>query len=1290
MNIKFTILIILTYYIGFSQQKKVDIVWSNTATTIGTAAKPFKVPGFNQKHFNYSIEDGLQYIKQWKIAHFINEASVTLSHVKYAAISKSELYDLDTNKIPSELEFSLKNSTARSINYAMLVVSPIVKTASNTYKKVISFEINYQTIASKNSNYKSQSTISNSTLQDGDWYRFSIDTSGVYKITKSFLHNLGVPINSIHPRTIKIFGNGGRMIPYNNSEEYPIDLTENSIQIIGEEDGVFNDDDYILFYGEGPKGDVDNPLINTNINPYTDTAYYYIKISSSYGKRMQLFEEPSGAITEEINTFKAYQFHEIDTYNIGNLGRRWFGDKFEIENTKNFNFTIPNLITSEPVFLKTYVAAVSSSESSMDVSVNNNLITTFNFIAADGGTPGGTAFYENSLPINTDQVEIKLTYNNAGNPAAEAYVDYISIKATRALSYVGETLHFSNPINNDGGIGNFNIANAAEINEIWDITDLYNIKKIPTTNAATFSFKAPITSEKKYVTLAENTYLTPNIDATKTISNQNLKGTIFLNSQGNFQDIDYLVITPSHLKSEADRLIQINKQQYNLNVKVVTLQEIYNEFSSGQQDIGAIRNFIRYVYHNASNTSNRLQYVCLFGDTSFDYKDRLPNNNNIVPSWHAYQSFNYTTSYVSDDFFGMMDENEGEMLVTDKLDFAIGRIIANNLTQAKELVDKIESYYQKETYNKWRNNIMTISDDIDQEYEANIQITADSICENITNHKPFLNAKKVYLDAYKQESSSVGESYPKANTDILNNFEKGALVVNYLGHGGEEYITSEKVFTKLEAQEIKGECNLTCMITITCEYTRFDDPERKSAGEFVFWNKSGGAIALITTTRSIYVSAAYDFNHKLAEYIFSYNDTDSYQDHEYPTMAEALRLTKTDPEISIINQRRLVTFLGDPAMKLAIPKPNIRLTKINDIPITQATDTLKALSKIKFTGEVTNINGNLLNNYNGTISTTIFDKNIERTTLANDGVAIGGQLIKMDFTTLGEAIFRGKATVTNGLFEFNFIVPKDISIPVGYGKVSFYSNSENPLEDYTGANLNTVKIGGINDAAPEDNLGPKITLFMNDETFVSGGITNHSPTLLVHLEDENGINTASGVGHDILVILDGNETNPYILNDYYETELDDYTKGKANFRFRDLESGLHTLTLRAWDVYNNSSTQEIQFHVYNENEKLVLNNVLNYPNPFVSYTEFWFNHNSSEPLEVSIQIFTIAGKLVRTINGTTTTSTKNTSSLSRNITWDGRDDFGQKIGKGVYIYKITAHSKTTNKTAKKIEKLVIL
>ena len=992
----------------------------------------------------------------------------------------------------------------------------------------------------------------------------------------------------------------------------------------------------------------------------------------------------------QINTFQDYQFYEVDEHNLAKLGRRWFGDAFGVENQRVYDFQFPNLVTSEPVRFDIAVGSVSETDgTTMGITINGNLISSLGLGVITPGSVLGTAnAYGGDLNMSSDAIRVTLDYNNNGNPSANAYLDYINIEATRDLAYAGDQLVFkNNDVAITPGIVEYNLSNASGVHEIWDITDRFNVSNtLNPEGLSNLSFKAVSGEERTYIAFSTSNALQPKKESRSSVANQNLKGTIFLNNQGAFEDVDYIILTPAELMSQAERLAQINRNQYNLNVKVVDLQTIYNEFSSGSQDIAALRNFIKYVYDNASVPSNRLKYVCLFGEGSYDYKDRVRNNTNLVPSWYSRDSFSLTNSFVSDDFYVMLDDNEGGMGNSDRMDVAVGRILAEDLQRAKEMVDKIEAYYQPEAYGNWRNNVLLISDDVDAQWERILQETTDGIGEEIKAENPFMNVIKIHADAFEQESSAAGNRYPKVNKAIKDVIEVGALVVNYFGHGGEDGLAKERIFDKFDAQEVNNICKFNLFVTITCEYTKFDDPNRDTAGEFTFWNKNGGAIGLVTSTRQIFVTVGVSYNEVFNDYLFAFNN------NEYPSVAEVLRRTKIDNSIAGITQKRLIFLIGDPAMKLAFPKPDIKLTKVNDVDITQPIDTLKALSYTKMAGEVVDINGNLLSNYNGTLTATIFDKQIDRQTLANDGVTDNNGPIILDFITLGEVIFKGQATVENGQFEFDFVVPRDIGIPVGNGKVSFYAQTDNGLSDQTGANFD-IKVGGINEDAPEDNIGPVINLYMNDENFVSGGVTNESPSLLAKLQDDNGINTASGIGHDITAIIDGDETNPIVLNDYYQADVDDYTNGTVTYPFRDLEPGLHTLTLKAWDVYNNSSSTEIQFTVFDKDEELVVKNVLNYPNPFVNYTEFWFNHNSSEPLDVSVQIFTVSGKLVRTINGQTSADEccgSGSSSLSRSIVWDGRDDFGDKIGKGVYVYKLKVKSSRLNKQVEKIQKLVIL
>ena len=1272
--------------LSFGQQKQFNINW-NGEKELETAYGKMVLPSFDASHFNYDGEKGLTYFAQWDgNGSMIDEASVTLSNVSYETISESDLKNLNSQLVPNAPKYKFFNTNARGKRAYYFEISPIISDRG-VFKKITSFTVNYNSSSGRNQN-ASRNEVTNSVLSNGEWYKFYIEESGVFQLTKGFLNSLGVNTNSVDPRSIKIYGNGGRMLPLLNSAEYPFDVVENAIKFVGEEDGSFDNGDYILFYGEGPTTYSEES--GTNLNLYTDKTYYYVNVSAGNGKRIQAMPNIDAAADLQVDTFQDYQFYEVDEHNLAKLGRRWFGDDFDIENQRVYNFQFPNLVTSEPVRFDIAVGSVSETPgSTMGITINGNFVSSLNLgVISPGSVLGTSASYGNNLNISSDGITVTLDYNNNGNPSANAYLDYINIEATRALNYEGEQLVFKNSdVANTPGIVQYNLSNASGVQEVWDITDRFNVANLLNPDSqSSLSFKAQSGEERTYLAFTISNVLQPKKDNNSTLANQNLKGTIFLNNQGAFEDVDYIILTPAELMSQAERLAQINRNQYNLNVKVVDLQTIYNEFSSGSQDIAALRNFIKYVYDNASVPSNRLKYVCLFGEGSYDYKDRVNNNTNLVPSWYSTSSFNLTSSFVSDDFYAMLDNDEGSMSNSDRMDIAVGRILAEDLQRAKEMVDKIEAYYQPEAYGNWRNNVLLISDDVDAQWERILQETTDGIGEEIKAENPFMNVIKIHADAFEQESSAAGNRYPKVNKAIKDVIEVGALVVNYFGHGGEDGLAKERIFDKFDAQEVNNICKFNLFVTITCEYTKFDDPNRDTAGEFTFWNKNGGAIGLVTSTRQIFVTVGVSYNEVFNDYLFAFNN------NEYPSVAEVLRRTKIDNSIAGITQKRLIFLIGDPAMKLAFPKPDIKLTKVNDVDITQPIDTLKALSYTKMAGEVVDINGNLLSNYNGTLTATIFDKQIDRQTLANDGVTDNNGPIILDFITLGEVIFKGQATVENGQFEFDFVVPRDIGIPVGNGKVSFYAQTDNGLSDQTGANFD-IKVGGINEDAPEDNIGPVINLYMNDENFVSGGVTNESPSLLAKLQDDNGINTASGIGHDITAIIDGDETNPVVLNDYYQAEVDDFTNGTVSYPFRDLEPGLHTLTLKAWDTYNNSSTAEIQFTVYDKDEELVIKNVLNYPNPFVNYTEFWFNHNSSEPLDVSVQIFTVSGKLVRTINGQTSADEccgSGASSLSRSIVWDGRDDFGDKIGKGVYVYKLKVKSNRLNKQVEKIQKLVIL
>ena len=1112
------------------------------------------------------------------------------------------------------------------------------------------------------------SQVVNSVLSEGNWFKFSVDTTGVFKIDKSLLQKIGIATNNLNPKKIHIYGNGGELLPESNGDFRYDDLQENALFVEGEEDNSFDSNDYILFYAKGPHSwsvNTTSQEVTHKQNIYSDKAYYFITVNNEDGKRIQNAVAVSGTPVTEITTFNDYIFYEKETSNLFATGRRWLGEEFSLENQQTFEIPFPNAVQNEPLKIRVRAVGVSGLTSSMKVNVNSQELFSLNFLAisSDSNNMASDRIGSENFSTTSSTVSVLLDYDNGGNPSARAYLDFIEISGKKQLISDGLQFSFRNfSAANTSGIVEYQLQNSQNIYQIWEVTDHTNVTRIAneSSSSTNFSFKAVGGDLKEYIVVSENDYYTPETVANASIENQNLHA---------LKDINYLLITTSEFIEQAQRIANYHIENSELTAKVVLLDDIYNEFSSGSRDITGIRDFIRHIYNTNSSDSTKLKFVCFFGDASYDYKDRIASNNNVVPVYLASESFNLASSYVTDDFFAMLEENEGTMSSNHSMDVATGRIPVSSQQQASDVVDKILRDYNLDSYGDWRNTITLVADDIDEDVDSTIQSGVEIIADDIKENKPVFNVNKIYADSYVQQNSSGGERYPNVKGSITSAIETGTLVFDYFGHGGENGFAQERF---LDVPQIKGFLNentLPLFITVTCSFSRFDNPQRTSAGEFTFWNTRGGAASMITTTREVFISVGQAFNKKLIATLLQF-------DNEELSISESLVKTKNNFSD---RQKFFIYYFGDPVKKLAIPKPNVKITKMNGIEITQSLDTLKALSKVRFEGVVTDNLDNTLSDFNGNLSTTVFDKPIDKVTLDNDGFGIVNT-----FDSQESKLFRGLASVENGNFNFEFIVPRDVRVAYGNGKLSFYV-SNNEL-DKAGFN-NAIIVGGINENAPEDTLGPEIRLFMNDESFLDGANTNASPNLIAKLSDLSGINTSlTAVDHDIVGILDGDESNPIIMNDFYQTELDDFTKGKVIYRLRDLTVGPHTLKLKAWDTYNNSSETILNFVVVSDTS-ITLDNVLNYPNPFVNYTEFWFNHNKpDEPLDVQVQIFTVSGKLIKTINQQVQTN----GNLVRNIVWNGLDDFGNKLGKGVYIYKLKVTSTISNISSEKYEKLVIL
>ncbi len=1137
----------------------------------------------------------------------------------------------------------------------------------------------------KNQNRSAATYASSSVLQSGVWYKLAVSSSGIHKLTYAFLQNLGIDMTTLNPQNIRIYGTGG-LLPELNSQPKIDDLTENAIFVQGESDGVFNLTDYALFYAKGPVTWTYNPsacsIFNHQKHTYSDTSYYFLTVDLGAGKRIQTQASSSLAATNTVTAFNDYAYHENDNTNFLKSGKLWVGEYFDNIASYNFSFSFPNIVMTAPVSVKTSIASryiASSSSTANYLITSQSGSTTMPIGATSGGTYDvyaniGTACY--SFNPSNPVITVNVTKQTS---SAIAWLDYLELNVRRNLIMSGTQLAFRDVESvGVGNVADYNITSNSAI-QVWDVTDIANVKsQILNITGTTYQFRLPSDNLNEFVAFSGSTFNTPL--SGKKIENQNLHANT--NKQ-------YLIVTHPDFYQQALELATYRENRDTISTLVVTTEQIYNEFSSGARDASAIRNFVKMFYDRASLPSELPKYLLLYGDGSYDNKGNHSGNTNFVPTYQSAASTVLTTSYVSDDYYGLLDDNEG-VWINDAVDIGIGRFPVKTVSEAKAMNNKLFNYEKtgfapasnstactsgqvsSSPFGDWRNIISFVADDEDGSLHTN---QADSITRIIKRLYKSYNVDKIYLDSYIQEATPGGKRYPAANEALDKRVQKGCLIMNYTGHGGELGWAHERVLENSTINAWKNTNNLPLFFTATCEFTRWDDPERTSAGEYVFLNPNGGGIALMTTVRVVYAGPNFNLNLHYFNNAFT-----PLSNGKMPTLGDVYEYMKNQYDGYIVNGRNF-TLVGDPAMRLAYPKYNVSTDTVNTTPVTtSSSDTVRALSLVTVSGYVRNSSGNILTTYNGVLYPTVFDKPQKITTLSNDGVSSSPPI---NFLSQKNILYKGKVSVTNGFFKFSFIVPKDIAYQYGAGKISYYA--ENGTEDANGY-YEQIIIGGSDTNALADNVGPEVMLYLNDDKFVFGGITDENPDLYAKIKDENGINTVgNGIGHDITATLDVNTANAVVLNDYYQADLNSYKSGTIRYPYSNLTEGKHTLTLKVWDVHNNSSKSYTEFIVA-KSADMALSHVLNYPNPFTTKTQFYFEHNQCcQTLEVQLQIFTVSGKLVKTI----TQFVAAEGNRSDPISWDGRDDYGDKIGRGVYLYKLKVKT-SEGATAEKIEKLVIL
>lgn len=1287
-----------------AQSKKIVLKWNDLSNTEKLADKKIE-EHFENAQYDFSKSSLPTFVDFISVSSTVKEADIRIENPIFKTVDKNVFNQNDLKNIQSQINIESHVVTSRKKKSIAYSFTPIIMSKQGEYQILVSADVRVASGSIVEVYKKAQPGISfntNSKLNQGDWYKISITQDGIYRLDYQFLSALGIDVANLNPNDFNIYGAGGSMLPFDNSEFRHDDLPLNAIKIIGGDDGSFDQSDYAIFYGKGPQDWVansDNETFSSRKHLFSNKAYYYIGIGQDAPKRVEMEVDIVVAEDHVVTTFNAFGVHDIDATNLNLSGREFYGEHFDFQTSYTFSgseFEFDNIDVNSPVYVEARVINITGNPNQGEWTLEcngNSAEAIVSGVSTSSQLPArGTPKTFSIAPFIPTSDELPVTVSFQKDISSEeGYLDYVTINARRNLVMSGSQLNFRDleSVGNDN-ISRFILSDAGSVYDIWDVTDPVNVKSVdPQGDGNTREFVSETSQLKTFMAFRNSGYLTPVDEGI--VENQDLHG---------MTQQDMIILSVPMFLDQANDLADFHREE-GLLVEVVTPMQVYNEFSSGNPDITAIKMFCKMFYDRSNGETDMLDYLLLMGDATYINNQIDPEESPYIVSYQSQQSLSQTLSYIADDYFGFLDDSEGDS-GSDQIDVGIGRFTATTVEEVEAIINKIKVYSGRSensvinsdcfsndnsVYGDWRTKIIMVSDDEDTVTHID---DADDTSDIVEDDHPEYNIQKIYIDAYQQEIALGGERYPEVELELNESIEQGALLVSYFGHGGEVGWAHERI---LDLSMINGFTNLNQLpvfFTATCEFSRMDDPDRISAGEYLLLNPNGGAAALISTTRPVYASsnqqlasAFYNIVFKKDDNIVSYGSSgDNYINHGL-RLGDLTRISKNGISSGSINKRNF-SLLGDPALKLAYPEMVVEQDQILDEegnPITN----IQALQKVTIVGHVEDASGNLLSDFNGFISPTVYDKAKTINTLQNDPGSGA-----YTFNSQNNILYKGNASVTNGQFSYTFIVPKDISYQDGNGRISYYALSDQ--YDAIGYNEKdgveqAFTISGQNEDAPEDNIGPDVELFLDSESFVDGSITSEEPLLIAKLRDENGINTSNNaVGHDITLVVDDNSLNTILLNDQYRADLDTYQSGRIEYRLPALEAGQHTLTLKVWDIYNNSSTKTITFEVATSNN-LVLENVINYPNPFTTHTEFMFQHNQGcSTLDVDVQIFTVSGKLVKTISKTVVSDH---DSNDQKIAWNGLDDYGDKLGRGVYLYKLKV--KTSSGLKEEVfEKLVIL
>lgn len=1045
-------------------------------------------------------------------------------------------------------------------------------------------------------------------LSIGSWYKLSTTQTGVYRLNAALLRKMGFDLTTLNPQYLQLYGNGGAMLPQPNSTSRPRGLTQNRIWITGQEDGRFDDNDALYFYADAPHQVWYDPAqagFRHQVNYYADTSYYFLTVGQVPGLRVADRPGIGAAGGTVVEQFDDYWFREEEAVNLLQSGREWWGEYLGLSSQLRLPVPLPGIVPGTEARLRTRAIASAQVATRFRWQVNDRevgeqpvgTVSTYRYDLRAQTVEKEYAFKVTDTPPSAFSVGVLFEKGTQAN--AQAYLDYVALQTRRYLrQYDAQQLYRFRPATTDTVL--YRIQTTSPDWQWWDVTDAQQPARslLQRTAEGTAQFRTHGARQARtYVGFLPQQALEP--QGWQPVPNQDLYGRPVP---------DLLIVTAPAWASEAQRLAQLRRQHDGLEVLVVTTGQVYNEFASGRPDVSAIRDFARHLYRQSPG---KLKYLLLFGDATYDYRNRGRSQSPVqqlgwVPTYESRESLHPVFTYSSDDYFGFLEDGEGNWNETTggdhTLEIGIGRLPVKTVEEARTVVDKLIYYAtSSRTRGAWRNRLSFVADDGDG------NIHQQHANELATIIQPYLLPQRLFVDAFPQLSTPEGQKVPSLNTSIRQHIDEGTLVLNYTGHGGIGGWAEEQVLTLADMQSVRGYDNMPLLVTATCEFGRYDDPALVSGAELMVLSPRGAAIGAVTTTRPVFASTNFSLNKAFYEAFVATRPRGR--------MGDIVRLTKNNSLSGSLN--RNFALLGDPSMQLARPEYEVRWeTK---------PDTLRALQKVTLRGTVTQTGDTLTQtDFNGTARVTVFDKPVSFRTA---GAESGSPATYYEYRN---KLFDGTVSVRNGRFTTEFVVPRNIDYRPGEGRVSVYMVSTDSLRDAAGQ-LGVVVGGSENNLT--DRTPPQLKAYLNDRSFQNDQVVPAAPVLWIEASDESGINLSrAGLGHELVATL--NDSVTYVLTDYFVAQTDDFRRGTIRFPLGPLPAGTYTVHIKIWDTYTNSSEITLRFIVGSESGIKLVRAVV-FPNPVQDQLSFEIEHSrDNEDIEVHFRILNLSGQILHTSHQT--------------------------------------------------------